>query len=287
MHVDRCDGCSHTFFHCISRFYKNNESSLEFFRAHGVLPTSVSCPTCNKVCSYRSDKHQWRCTSVFSVPKSKKRRFCNFVVSDYTGTFLSGTNLEPWKVLLFICTFCDHTWNHKTVISNSEISPNTSVDWRSFCSEVTNAWFSDQKPISGVGVEVEIDETLIARRKYERGRVVKQVWLFGGIERVSKERFVVALTGDVGEKRDMATLVPLIQKYIKQGSVVYSDCWGAYKGLEELGYSHYAVNQCGGSGSVSIAKHGLRLLNLSRKVKDWTLPRVHRVGLCQGRVPMC
>ena len=83
---------------------------------------------------------------------------------------------------------------------------------------------------------------LIARRKYERGRVVKQVWLFGGIERVSKERFVVALTGDVGEKRDMATLVPLIQKYIKQGSVVYSDCWGAYKGLEELGYSHYAVN---------------------------------------------
>ena len=35
-----------------------------------------------------------------------------------------------------------------------------------------------------------------------------------------------------------------------------------------------------------MAKHGLRLLNLSRKVTDWTLPRVHRVGLSQGRVAM-
>ena len=57
---------------------------------------------------------------------------------------------------------------------------------------------------------------------------MKQVWLFGGIERVSKQRFVVALTGDVGKKRDKATLVPLIKKYIKFGSIIYSDCWGAY-----------------------------------------------------------
>ena len=66
---------------------------------------------------------------------------------------------------------------------------------------------------------------------------MKQVWLFGGIERVSKERFVVALTGDVGEKRDKATLVPLIKKYIKVGSIICSDCWGAYKGWEEFGYA--------------------------------------------------
>ena len=237
MDVDLCVRCSRTFFNCISRFYKKNESSIEFFRAHGVLPSCVSCPTCDKVCSYRSDKHKWRCRSVSSIPKTKKRRYCNFIVSDYTGTFLSSTNLEPWKVLLFIITFCDHTWNHKTAITNLEILANTSVDWRSFCSEVTDAWFSDQKLIGGVGVEVEIDETLIARR----GRVVKQVWLFGGIERVSKERFVVALTGD-GDKRDKATLVPLIKKYIKPGSIVYSDCWGAYKGLDKFGYQHYAVN---------------------------------------------
>ncbi|GFS07560.1 hydrolase TatD [Elysia marginata] len=42
-------------------------------------------------------------------------------------------------------------------------------DWRSFCSEVTERWFSNQDPIGGVGVEVEVDETLIVQRKYERG----------------------------------------------------------------------------------------------------------------------
>ena len=56
-----------------------------------------------------------------------------------------------------------------------------------------------------------------------------QIWLFGGIERVSK-RFAIALTGKVGDKREKATLVPLIQKYIYKGSIIYSDCWGQYRG---------------------------------------------------------
>ena len=45
------------------------------------------------------------------------------------------------------------------MISNLEISLNTLVDWRSFCSEVADPSFSEQKPIGGVGVEIEIDET--------------------------------------------------------------------------------------------------------------------------------
>ena len=38
-----------------------------------------------------------------------------------------------------------------------------------------------------------MDETLIALRKYERGRILKLLWVFGGIERVTKLRFLVAL----------------------------------------------------------------------------------------------
>lgn len=39
----------------------------------------------------------------------------------------------------------------------------------SFCSEVTENWLENQKPIGGAGVIVEIDETLIVRRKYNCG----------------------------------------------------------------------------------------------------------------------
>ena len=35
---------------------------------------------------------------------------------------------------------------------------------------------------------------------------MRDMWLFGGIERVAKKRFVVALIGAVGERRDQTTL---------------------------------------------------------------------------------
>ncbi|RUS79722.1 hypothetical protein EGW08_012530 [Elysia chlorotica] len=205
-------------------------------------PQSDRSPTASAELSDSSSEtnSDWRCTTVCKIPKLSKRKFCNYCV--YNGTFLSGTKLEPWKILLFIVHILDHTWNHKTAIENLDISSTTSVDWRSFCGEVKDSWVTEEEAIGGDGVEVEIDKTLIVRRKYERGRVLSQIWLFGGIERQSKKRFVVPLTGDVGEKRDKATLIPLIQKYILKGSVIYSDCWGAYSTLSTSGYTHHTIN---------------------------------------------
>ena len=123
------------------------------------------------------------------IPKTKKRRYCNFSVSDYKETFLDHSNCDPWKILSFIASFVDQMWNHKTVLDNLCISSKTSVDWCSFCSEVTDSWFRDQKAIGGEGIEIEIDETLIARRKYEQGRVKKTdlAYLGGSRESTGKD----------------------------------------------------------------------------------------------------
>ena len=88
-----------------------------------------------------------------------------------------------------------------------ELSPNTTVDWRSFCAEVAEKWLEDQQPIGGCDVEFEIDESMISRRKYHRGRFLSQVWLFGGVERVSKNKFVIPLTGPRGDKKEKDTLM--------------------------------------------------------------------------------
>ena len=131
-----------------------------------------------------------------------------------------------------------------------DITSNTSVDWRSFACEVTDSWFTQQDPIGGPGIIVEIDETVIVRRKYNRGRELSSIWLFGGIERESKKKFIVSLEG---EKRDKATLWPIILKYIRPGSVIFSDCWKAYINLNNddeweggfgvrPGYGHSSVN---------------------------------------------
>ena len=44
------------------------------------------------------------------------------------------------------------------------------------------------------------------------------------------------------ERRSRATLVPLIQRYVRRGSTIISDEWRAYNALPQLGYQHYTVN---------------------------------------------
>ena len=42
--------------------------------------------------------------------------------------------------------------------------------------------------------------------------------------------------------RKQKTLLPLIQKWIKPGSIIHSDCWKAYCNLNKMGYTHVTVN---------------------------------------------
>ncbi|MCP5119386.1 MAG: transposase, partial [bacterium] len=62
--------------------------------------------------------------------------------------------------------------------------------------------------------------------------------------RESKNRFIIPLLDEKleGQHRDRATLVPIIRKYIKPGSIIYSDSWGAYNTLDEEGYTHHIIN---------------------------------------------
>ena len=208
-----CDTCSYTYFSAISNFFENDDSIVRFLRDHKVLPNEVVCPKCGAQCIHLEDQNIWRCTSTYVIQNTRKS--CGFSVSDRKGTFLDRIRFPPWKMVLFVNHFLSRYWDHKGVMESLHLSSATSVDWRSFCCEVTDYWFANQEAIGGVGVEVEIDETLISRRKYGRGRMRKQIWLFGGIERVSKRRFVVPLTGSVGHKRNKETLIPLIKKVRK------------------------------------------------------------------------
>ena len=79
-----------------------------------------------------------------------------------------------------------------------------------------------------------LDESKFGRRKFWRGHRVEGCWVFGGVERESGRVFM-----EVVEKRDAGTLLPLLEKWVKKGTTVVSDCWKAYTNMS--GYHHLTV----------------------------------------------
>lgn len=93
--------------------------------------------------------------------------------------------------------------------------------------------------IGGPGIIVEVDETKLGKRKYHRGHSVEGVWVVGGIERTEQKRVFISEV----ENRNSDTLLQVLGRYIRPGSIVYTDMWRGYSRLEErLELEHWMVN---------------------------------------------
>ena len=78
------------------------------------------------------------------------------------------------------------------------------MDWYNFVRNICVEYFlAHPAVIGGPGIEVKIDESKFGKRKYNRGRIMDGHWVFGGIERGSKECFLVEV-----EKRELQPCFP-------------------------------------------------------------------------------
>jgi hypothetical protein len=81
-----------------------------------------------------------------------------------------------------------------------------------------------------------VDESHLFTRKYHRGRRLRhQFWVFGGISRLTRKRFVV----QIKDKR-RATLFPLMQEHIAQGTYIMTDDLLSYRGCPALGFTGHS-----------------------------------------------
>ena len=249
----------------LSKKLTDDDSSIEYCQELGLLGKSAQCPTCKttlqklyhiKRAGRTRQEHQFQCGK-------RKCRDKKNQVSIRKGTWFGGTNLSFRKSL--ILTYCFiHKLPYKTTIHETSVSsaePSTSqtsdeqekrllttsretiADYYNYCREVCT-WSVENKlatnePIGGPGKIVEIDESKFGKRKYQRGRIVEGQWVFGGICREDKKIFLVPVPDN---KRDRATLEPIILKHIVQGSTIISDCWRAYDSLGAKGFHHLTVN---------------------------------------------
>ena len=123
------------------------------------------------------------------------------------------------------------------------ICKESAIQWyqyfRDICSHRLNAIHEGGFKLGGRGHIVQIDESLLVKRKYQRGRLVPEKWIFGMYD--TTLRFGIAVFVDDRKKE---TLLPLIQKYVAPQTTIWSDEWRAYRNIPALPehYRHGTVN---------------------------------------------
>lgn len=211
-------------------------STIQKLREWSLLAPSMTCESCDEPMTEgtmkKADGIEWQC----------RRRSCRINKSLRANSFFSGSRLTLQNQLLFVHLWCQQ-YPEWLIARDFSYSPSTIVDWSRYCRDIA-LWYIEtiyeNVPIGGLGCKVEIDETLLVRRKYNRGRLLSQEWLFGGVER--RDDATCKMFIEYVPDRTSETLLSIIQRRIAPGTKILSDGWAAYQSLSTLGYEHEVVN---------------------------------------------
>lgn len=129
--------------------------------------------------------------------------------------------------------------------------------------------------IGGPGVIVQVDEALIGRRKYYRGRSRRGVWVVGMVDERGQVRM------EVCRKRSAPILERIVRRHVLRGSTVHTDCWRAYSRLGRLGYTHSTVNHSARGRGRFVARDGTHTQRIEacwRALRRFTSPGGRRIA---------
>ena len=91
-------------------------------------------------------------------------------------------------------------------------------------------------------VNCQLDESCFSHKpKFHRGRrPTTEIWVFGIVDtsfRPSRAHL------EIVRKRDAATLLPIIERVCRPGTIVHTDSWAAYRNNQtQSGFQHHQVN---------------------------------------------
>lgn len=202
-----------------------------------VCPGHIQCRLVNRANGI--DGCEWRC------PNSAR---CNFKKSLRHESFFSDSHLTLQQIVELIYHWSrDH--REVEVMDELNITDHPVVEWYNFIRDICGMWVTDHcgkiggLDLQGNPIQVQIDESKFMHRKYHRGMFRDGHWVFGGVE-VGVNYPKCFLVACPGNRRDAATLLPLIEEWVEPGSIVVSDMWAAYGGVANLpgGYQHATVN---------------------------------------------
>ena len=235
----------------LTKCTESEEAIFSFCQNIGLFPNEITCPNCGTKLE-KLYKFKNRNTNTFRYQCNKRccrRKGIKNSVTLRANTWFNEARLSMRKSLFMTYSFV-HQLSYKDTIRETTIdtdlegnflttSTETVCDYKRYCCDICFNIVSELScgQIGGHGLTVEIDESKFGKTKYHKGRTIRGQWIFGGICRETREFFLVPV-----EKRDSATLIPIILEKVKPGSTIISDCWKSYNVLTELDFTHLTVN---------------------------------------------
>ena len=251
----------------VMNIVRDEEELIQWLTEFGLLAKNKKCQVCDSPltlikCSSMVDNRRWKCYNCREWKDGIRK-----------NTFFEKSRLSLGQTVLIIYYWATDV-PVRICVTHLGISKKTIVDYYNFLREICSAaLIQDTCMFGGPGVIVEVDETVITKRKYNRGRHIPEQWVFG----MYCTRLRRGMMWFV-PNRKAETLLPYIQKYIIPGSIVMTDCSNSYFRVGELGYKHETVNHSlnfsdpltgactnGVEGFWSRCKKRLRRLNGSTK----------------------
>jgi IS1 family transposase len=209
--------------------FNDENAARDYLIEHDVFNAEKPCPKCKSIMIKDVKNWIYRCD----------KRSCRLKKSMNNYTFFAGTKLKSNEILMLA-----RLWTARVSVTSAiELtghSPNTVVAfWKHFRQLTASTLEDDSTIVGGPGLVVEVDETKIGKRKYNRGHKVEGTWVIVGVERTTERKmFAVPV-----ETRDENSLRTVIVKHVAVGSIVYTDGWRAYSWLDnDPRYSHQVVN---------------------------------------------
>lgn len=214
--------------------YFNTEEKCIEYHAHRRWGDKPTCPHCEHEKVYK-----------FSNGKTYKCAKCRKQFNVKTGTIFEESNvpLRKWFIAIYLLT------SHKKGVSSHQLGRDIKVTQKT-------AWFMlqrirhqlgiDNDPNEGLDGIIEVDETFVGGKnknrhkdkkvKNSQGRSYKdKTPILGILQRYGKVKTIVI------QDTKASTIQPLILQVVKPGSVLMSDEWMAYNGLNAV-YDHNIVN---------------------------------------------
>jgi hypothetical protein len=217
----------------------NERQAYQFALEHRIVDNTLTCDCGSKMAlisdASRATGFVFKCTAGKSSCLKRK--------SALYGSWLANSHLGIQRSLVIIAGYAAEL-DYAQMRFFVEIGSDSTIsNWRNYfrdiCAEESLGFHF--KKIGGPNTTVEIDESFVFRRKNHVGRLLtgerEHIWVLGGICRETRQPFAVTVPN-----RTASTLQDLIQEYVLPGTIIITDGWRGYLGLQAFGYIHKTVN---------------------------------------------